>query len=134
MKSYTNDQLTAKCDRYSVTAIKLLLLMTRLEGIPLLLREILDNLKGQEELRIEEWTGSKWYIEVVDHSIQYSPGNSAVVIRCWFTVDINQDSLMDNQHEGNCGYRSLRWERFYKRWFPSLVAGKDYHKYNHKNT
>ncbi len=81
-----------------------------------------SNLSKNEEIEISQWIDEKFYVEVIDRKIKYTPGNSACIVRIAFTVDVKYDMILWNNYinldKGNNWVRDRKWIKALNTSFP----------------
>ena len=100
-------------------------------GIVAIVERMFEFAKKTETITIHEWTGSKWYVEVIDQTViaeveeakkvlllprpsfdTLRRANAIRATRFMLSVDVRRDCVLWNSDGGNCMIRGRRWKNF----------------------
>lgn len=114
-------------EKYEQHGVHAALILKRLK--PDIIGQLLNFLESKisyyEGIGIHEWYGERFYIVVIDHRLSSSPENAAV----GFTVDVDHDALILNNHRGNCFVRSPKWKRLLRINYPDIYREDNFYIY-----
>lgn len=100
-----------------------------------IVEQMLEFAKSTEQIKIYEWTGHKWYIDVVDkirlekarQQTGFQRSQDAIsATRFMLSVDVRGDCVVWNNQGGNCMIRGRRWKPFAEQTFANLDGFHEY--------
>ncbi len=100
------------------------ILHSRYKTIKGLVTWMQSGLRKGECVKVYQWMGVRWYIEVVDEPLKDSLVGieKTKAMRLGFTVDLSKDTILWNHQGGNCWVRDRHWFRLFMERFPKHVV------------
>ena len=87
-----------------------------------ILEQMENYLKEEENIWLYHWTEDKFYIEVIDRSIEVS------ILRCRMGIsfDFKRDIVLFSNDGGNCFVRANKWKSWLTKRLPSKILTGEY--------